>query len=138
MSKSFLKYYQFMDKISADLLFTGLVGYGLFPEKLPPIFTSLSWLNFCNKNTTRTGWEKPTQYVFYESMRNTNVPRMMGIPNPISYTVLCQCLKEYWSDIRAYFKEQTEGQPYKKSRIHIRLKKNDKTLFHMNYGNPVA
>lgn len=138
MSKSFLKYYQFMDKINADVLFTGLVGYGLFSEKLPPIFTSLSWLNFYNKNTTRNYWKKPTQYVFYESMRNTNVPRMMGIPNPISYTVLCQCLKEYWSDIRAYFKEQTEGQPYKKSRIHIRLKKNDKTLFHMNYGNPAA
>ena len=54
MNRTPLKYYQFMDNISENALFTGLVGYGLFPEKLPPIFTSLPWLNFFVNNTTMT------------------------------------------------------------------------------------
>ena len=124
-----------MDDISGDMLFSGLIGYGLFPDKIPPMFTSLPWLDFFTQNTSETYSKEPTQYIFYESMRNTNVPRMMGIPNPISYTLLCQHIKNYWPNIRSFFKEQTKDQSYKKSRIHIRKKKNDKVLFHMNYGN---
>ena len=96
-----LKYYQFMDNIGGDELFTGLVGHGLFPDKLPPMFTSLPWLKFFNANTSITYLDHPTQYIFYESMRNTNVPRLMGIPNPITYTLLCRHLKNYWSNIKS-------------------------------------
>jgi len=135
MNRTPLKYYQFMDNISENVLFTGFVGHGLFPEKLPPMFTSLTWLNFFVNNTTMTYPDEPTQYIFYENMRNTNVPRAMGIPNPISYTLLCRHIKNYWVNIRKFFREQTETQAYKKSRIHIRNKKDSNSLFHMNYGN---
>ena len=33
-------YYDFIKEISADELYDGLLGYGLFSEKLPPVFTS--------------------------------------------------------------------------------------------------
>ena len=135
MSTQPLKYYQFMDNISRNALFAGLVGYGLFPDKLPPIFTSLSWLDFYTNNPNVTYAKGASQYIFYESMRNTNVPRMMGIPNPIAYTLLCKKLKENWLIIRNFFKEQTKDQIIKKSRIHIRRRKNEKSLFQMNYKN---
>ena len=121
MSNKPLKYYQFLDNISGDELFKSFVGYGMFPEKLPPIFTSLHWLHFFEKNIATMSFpERPTQYIFYETMRNTNVPRIMGIPNPITYTILCHHIKNYWFNIRTYFKEKTITHTYKKSRIHIR------------------
>ena len=52
MDNKALKYYQFLDNISEEELFKSLVGYGMFPEKLPPIFTSFSWLHFFEKNIT--------------------------------------------------------------------------------------
>ena len=50
MSYRNLKYYQFMDNIGSDKLFSGLMGHGLFPEKLPPLFTSVPFLNFFEQN----------------------------------------------------------------------------------------
>lgn len=137
MKEKQLKYYQFLANISKDELFTGLVGYGMFPEKIPPIFTSLSWLRFVNNNPTLKYSEKPSQYIFYETMRNTNVPRKMGIPNPITYTRLCQHIQKFWPDICQHFKSQTSNQSYKKSRIHIRKSKNSKAIFRMSYGNHI-
>ena len=137
MKEKQLKYYQFLTHISKDELFTGLVGYGMFPEKLPPIFTSLSWLRFVKNNPTVNFSKNPSQYIFYETMRNTNVPRKMGIPNPITYTLLCQHIQKFWPDICQYFKSQTSNQSYKKSRIHIRKSKNSKALFLMSYGNHI-
>ena len=124
-----------MDNIGSDKLFSGLMGHGLFPEKLPPLFTSVSFLNFFEQNKGNISQNNPTQYIFYESMRNTNVPRMMGIPDPISYALLCQHIKNYWSNIRSHFKKCTQDQAYKVSRIHIRQRKNDDSLFQMNYHN---
>ena len=136
MSNKPLKYYQFLDNISGDELFKSFVGYGMFPEKLPPIFTSLHWLHFFEKNIATMSFpERPTQYIFYETMRNTNVPRIMGIPNPITYTILCHHIKNYWFNIRTYFKEKTITHTYKKSRIHIRKLKNSQYIFRMNYGH---
>ncbi len=43
------QYIDYMKEISKDELYEGLLGYGLFCDKLPPIFTSESfYLN--NKN----------------------------------------------------------------------------------------
>ncbi len=135
MSTRLLKYYEHMERISGNDLFTGLVGYGLFPDKLPPIFTSLQWLDFYTKNAAAIQENQPSQYIFYESMRNTNIPRMMGIPNPIPYTILCDGLKNEWDNIKKIFKKETQNQEYKKSRIHIRKRKNTKSLFLMSYND---
>ena len=38
-------YSEFMNEISPSDLFEGLLGYGLFADKLPPIFTSTFFLS---------------------------------------------------------------------------------------------
>ena len=38
------KYCDFIDEISADDLYEGLLGYGMFANKLPPVFTSVPFL----------------------------------------------------------------------------------------------
>jgi hypothetical protein len=68
-------------------------------------------------------------------MRNTNVPRAFGITSPFSYQKLCKCLADNWENIRLHFTKQTEGNPYKISRLHIRKLKNKSCLFEMNYKN---
>ena len=39
------KYSEFMDEITADELYEGLLGYGMFANKLPPIFTSVPFFD---------------------------------------------------------------------------------------------
>lgn len=41
-------YYGFMSEIKADELYDKLVSYGMFSEKLPPIFAGDLFLNYCN------------------------------------------------------------------------------------------
>jgi hypothetical protein len=38
---TYKNYFDYMDEISSDELFDGLLGYGLFAEKIPPIFTAI-------------------------------------------------------------------------------------------------
>lgn len=38
------KYYEFMNELSSDELYEGLLGYGLFNDKLPPVLTSKVFL----------------------------------------------------------------------------------------------
>lgn len=39
-------YCEFMDEITSDELYEGLLGYGMFADKLPPMFTSESFYTF--------------------------------------------------------------------------------------------
>ena len=43
-------YWQNMYDISADKLYEGLLGYGMFCEKLPQVFTSRYFYDYCKKN----------------------------------------------------------------------------------------
>ena len=80
-------YADIMNDISPDEL---LLAYGLFTEKLPPILSSEAFYNYCTTLNTpfADGWR---QYIYHESMRNINVPRPLGIPNPMAYQKLCRC-----------------------------------------------
>ncbi|MCX0405461.1 RNA-directed DNA polymerase, partial [Clostridium perfringens] len=75
------------------------------------------------------------QYIYYESMRNINFPRPLGIPNPMAYQRLCECLSENWDKIQKHFETTTKDKSYKVSRIHIRKLNNSGSLFEMNYDN---
>lgn len=132
-------YYDFMNEITADELYDGLLGFGLFSEKLPPIFTAVPFLNYCKTNP---GFKKEKQdYISFNSMRNINIPRLMGIPSPFQYEQLCSVLKLNWPRLLQHFKNYTVGQQYPISRIHIRKLYDKKTktqkpeLFEMNYKN---
>jgi hypothetical protein len=41
------KYHEYSDDISDDELFDGLLGQGLFADKLPNFLTSLNFLEYC-------------------------------------------------------------------------------------------
>lgn len=128
------KYFDDINKITKDELYDGLLGYGLFSELLPPFLTSEKFLKFCREHPSVKENNK-TQYVEYNSMRNINIPRNIGIPSPFKYNVLCRTLSEHWNSIKDYFKSNTLDDEYKKSRIHIRKFENTKAIFIMNYDN---
>lgn len=139
------KYSDFMDEITAQELYEGLLAHGLFAEKLPPVFTSVHFFNYCEKlvNSSNSDCKAGTnifnlgrnEYVSFRVMRNINIPRLMGIPNPFKYQILCSVLKDNWNKIQDHFHAQTDNQDYRISRIHIRKEFNKKCIFAMNYKN---
>lgn len=127
-------YYDYIDEITEDELYKGLLGYGLFAEKLPPIFTSEGFYNYCISSNPTFG-DKGRQYVYYESMRNINIPRPLGVPTPMAYQKLCKHLSDEWGQIKNHFANKTMNQTHKVSRIHIRKMRNEHKLFEMNYDD---
>ena len=112
-------YYEMMNAISADEVYEGLLGYGMFSEKLPPVFTSEDFFDYCTLNNPKFG-NKRCAYVQYASMRNINVGREIVVPVPMVYRLLCLIIKENWDKIQKHFSDCTEGQKHNVSRIHIR------------------
>ncbi len=127
-------YGEFLDEISSDDLFVGLLGHGLFDDKLPPLFSSKGFCDYCLITPPTPSNKQTYDYVSYRCVRNIGETRIMGLPNPIGYFSLCRCLSDNWESIRQKLKEITEGQNHKVSRIHIRKQKNTPKLFEMNYG----
>jgi len=123
-----------MDEISADELYEGLLAYGLFSEKLPPVFSAGTFYDYCSTidKPFEGGW---SEYISFRTMRNINLPRVMAIPNPFKYQRMCAELRDDWSEIQKHFHSQTDGQKYRVSRLHIRKKFRSKCLFEMNYKN---
>ncbi|MCI2242341.1 RNA-directed DNA polymerase [Adlercreutzia faecimuris] len=122
-----------MDEISSDDLYTGLLGYGLFADKLPPMFTSKSFAADCvNSKECRVGHEK-SDWVVFSYIRNIGTKRVFGIPSPFAYESLVRHLVEHWKEIKEIFRNNTQGHPYRISRIHIRKRKDSDSLFSMNY-----
>lgn len=128
-------YYDFIKEISPDNLYDGLLGYGFFSEKLPPLFTSEDFLNYCKEQKQPPSSKNGTQYIRFDNIRNINIPRSFGIPNPLTYQALCFCLKNHWNEIQNYFREKTSYQEHKISQVHIRKMFSSKSLFRMNYKN---
>lgn len=121
-----------MREISSEELLKGLLGYGLFAEKLPPIFTSRTFYDYCKTRKFSRFEKKACDYVRYDSIRNTNVPRKLAIPNPFAYMHLCVCIHSCWDKIIKGFEKNTSNQKYKCSQIHIRKIKGKERLFEMN------
>ncbi len=114
-------YYCCLKEITRQELFDGLLGYGLFADKIPPFLTSENFLYFCKDTSNTTGFSKKKKnYIHYESMRNINVPRVFAIPEPVAYYYQCKILSDYWDDLLKYFHEKTKLHTHKVSRIHIR------------------
>ena len=131
MSKS---YCNFMDEITADELYEGLLAYGFFAEKLPPVFTAIQFFDYCKVLPASFSFDR-NEYVSFRIMRNIGIPRQMGIPTPMSYQRLCATLRDYWGNIQQHFHAQTDEQSYRLSRIHIRKEYDSKQIFEMNYKN---
>jgi hypothetical protein len=123
-----------MKEITPQQLYHGLLAHGLFTEKLPPIFSSVNFFDYCQMQTKDFNEAKST-HIFYENMREINIPRQLGILNPIVYQKLCKCLSDSWYKTCDHFEKYTSFQSHKISRIHIRKIKNSQSLFEMNYKN---
>lgn len=129
------QYSEYLNEISESDLYEGLLGYGMFADKLPPIFTSVSFLSYCKQNTPTFLDCKWCDFVRYSSMRNINIPRALGILTPMKYYDLCVILRDNWQLLQQHFQQQTVGQEYRISRIHLRKMYGTKGLFEMNYKN---
>lgn len=127
-------YSEMMNAISAEEVYEGLLGYGMFSEKLPPVFTSEDFFDYCKRNNPKFE-SKWRSYVQYSSMRNISISRETGVPVPMAYSLLCLRIKENWDKIQKHFSDCTEGQKLNVSRIHIRKMSHAKSLFKMNYEN---
>ena len=132
-------YIDYMNELNSSDLIDGLLGHGLFAEKMPPAFTSEE---FCAYYQSQVAAGKPLgkggkwcDYIRYESIRNICVPRPLAIPNPFAYAELCKELSNNWSNLKAYFNTTTSSQTYKYSRIHVRKLSGTPAIFQMNYKN---
>lgn len=145
----FSEYYHSLMKLNADELYKGLLAYGLFSEKLPPIFTSKSFYYYSlspyfvlgiekKRNDLATGALKSVKgskgYITFDSIRNNHVPRSFGIPNPFKYNELCYFLKCSWEkELLDHFRVCTSILKHKVSRIHVRKIKDKNKIFEMKY-----
>lgn len=67
-------YFDFVNEITKEQLYEGLLAHGLFSDKLPPFLSSKGFYGYC-KNLGQPFQDKEQQYIYYESMRNINFPR---------------------------------------------------------------
>ena len=126
--------------LAEDEVFTGLVDYGLFCEKVPPCFTSEGLSSVIDKtfaNLLSQSDEKKLRkeidkrshdYIHYEALRDINIPRHFGIPHPESYVLQALAIKKHWTEIKAHCEKPTS----RVSRIHVR-RINGERIFEMNY-----
>lgn len=123
-----------MQEITQDDLRKGLLAYGLFADKLPAIFTARSFYDYCESKGFPTFEKKGRDYVRYESIRNTNIPRLLSIPSPFSYSNLCNYIVNNWNEIIRIIGEKTANQKYKYSQIHLQKLKGKNHLFEMSHN----
>lgn len=128
------KYIDYKNEISEINLFDGLVGFGLFAEKIPNFLTSKEFLTFV-KTLTFPLSDKPKDYIRYSNMRNINILRPFAIPEPFAYSNQCKSLSDNWTNIKKHFQTKTDSDEFKISRIHLRKLVGKSELFEMNYKN---
>jgi len=129
------KYAKLTKELSSEDILLGLLGYGLFPEKVPDFLSSKSFFDWYEKEGKPCFEKKGKDYIRYESMRDINVPRLMAIPNPFAYANLCNELSDNWDKLQKHLIKHVEKQKHKVSRIHIRKLEYVNHLFEMNYKN---
>lgn len=84
MNKKYKTYYSYLDEIDEDTLFEGLLGYGMFVERLPSFLTSESFFYYCVEKEPEFK-QQEYRYIKYEGMKYNNTPRYYAIPNPLAY-----------------------------------------------------
>ena len=127
-------YSKYTEEISSEELLEGLIGYGIFAEKLPQFLTSESFYDYYDGLTSLPP-DKPKDYIRYWNMRNINIPRPLAIPEPFAYARQVKEISNSWDKVKEYFKIKTQDNSFKISRIHIRKLVNKPVLFEMNYKN---
>lgn len=132
--------YTTKEGLSPDEVFSGLLDYGLFAEKIPPCFKTVGLADFVYEkmgNLLEETNEKKLReivgkcahdYMRYEALRDSNIPRHMGIPHPEAYGLQALAIAKHWQAIATHCNLPTPAF----SRIHVRKIGNGR-IFEMNY-----
>ena len=131
------------EKLSSEDVLNGLLDYGLFAEKIPPCFTTEGLANFVStsmgtlldemddKALKKELGKRAHDFMRYEALRVSNIPRHMGVPHPEAYAVQALAIAKHWQAIATHC---NIPKPVF-SRIHVRHIGNGR-IFEMNYkGN---
>ncbi|WP_288843198.1 antiviral reverse transcriptase Drt4 [uncultured Deefgea sp.] len=128
------------EKLSHDDVLNGLLDYGLFAEKIPPCFNSVGLAEFASEkmgclldegddSKLKAALDKCAHdYLRYEALRDSNIPRHIGVPHPEAYAVQALAIAKHWKDIATHC---NLPKPVS-SRIHVRHI-GDGRIFEMNY-----
>ncbi|PUD88017.1 reverse transcriptase [Helicobacter pylori] len=129
-------YFECLDEISQNKLFKGLLGYGMFVERIPNLLTSKPFYRYCKNNENKIFPKRKMgyQHITYEGIRDIGTPRYFAIPNPLAYYNQCKILRDNWDKLKEYFKEKTDGNTHKISRIHIQKIPKNKKIFQNDYS----
>lgn len=126
--------------LSSNDVLIGLLDFGLFAEKVPPCFSSeglaaivaetmYDLLDETDEKKLKSSIDdRSRDYVRYEALRDTNVPRHLGIPHPESYAVQALVISKHWQTIAIHSNQPNPAI----SRIHVR-RLGDGRIFEMNY-----
>ena len=128
------------ERLSPFDVLHGLLDHGLFNEKIPPCFSSAG-LTHIVLETMGKLLDEPDElklkkaiakcahdYVRYEALRDSNIPRHLGIPHPQAYAVQALAIYKHWKAIAIHC-----NAPHSTfSRIYVRHV-GDGKIFEMNY-----
>ncbi len=139
----FPQHYFTKERLSADDLTKGLLNYGLFSEKVPPCFTTeglnevvkdllAQHITDSNEESLKKTIEKNSaDYIRYEALRDSNVPRHFGIPHPAAYAIQVLGIARHWNMIATHCNKPDP----QFSRVYVRQISSGR-VFEMNYkGN---
>lgn len=133
-------YYSTKEGLSPDDVKRGLLDHGLFAEKIPPCFMSAGLAIFVtetmgdlldepNENKLKENLgECAHDFMRYEALRDSNIPRHMGVPHPEAYAVQALAIAKHWQTIATHCNQPEPAL----SRIHVRHV-GDGRIFEMNY-----
>lgn len=85
-------YFECLNEISQNKLFKGLLGYGMFAERIPNFLTSKPFYRYCKNNKDKVFPKRKMgyQHITYEGIRDIGTPRYFAIPNPLAYYNQCK------------------------------------------------
>ncbi len=82
-------YYDFTNELSSDEIYEGLLAYGLFTEKLPPVFSAKEFFDYCVDQSPAFP-KKPAEYIYHESIRTDKYPSSAGHPKSCIISAVMQ------------------------------------------------
>lgn len=133
-------HYSTKEALSPDDVLRGLLDHGLFGEKIPSCFSTMGLAAFVLEhigNILDKADEKALKmeidkrahdYMRYEALRDSNIPRHMGVPHPESYAVQSLAISRHWQTIATHCNRPNPVF----SRIYARHV-GDGRIFEMNY-----
>ena len=129
------RYPDFLNELDANHVYRGLLGFGMFANRVPRVLTSEMFLYFCMDNSISTSKKTWCPWISFRYTRDTGSYRNFGIPNPFAYNQLVELIKLYWEEIRNHLVNHSLTFPYVINSVHIRMLHQEEAIFSMNYTN---